>query len=101
MTDTAELLAALVRIDSCVTPGDEIEIASFVHARLESAGIAAQLDEFEPGRANVLARIGGDGNRPDFPERYQNGIEVWRQRQSDQHPIPVPDSARPEGGGST
>jgi succinyl-diaminopimelate desuccinylase len=64
MTDTAELLAALVRIDSCVPPGDEIEIARFVHGRLESAGIAATLDEFQPGRANVLARIKGQGNRP-------------------------------------
>lgn len=64
MTDVAELLAALVRIDSCVPPGDEIEIARFVHGRLEAAGIAATLDEFEPGRANVLARIGGEGNRP-------------------------------------
>lgn len=64
MADVAELLAALVRIDSCVPPGDEIEIARFVHARLEAAGISASLDEFEPGRANVLARIKGDGNRP-------------------------------------
>ena len=64
MTDTADLLAALVRIDSCVPPGDEIEIARFVHGRLEAAGIGATLDEFEPGRANVLARIEGQGNRP-------------------------------------
>jgi len=64
LTDTADLLAALVRMDSCVPPGDEIEIARYVHARLESSGISATLDEFQPGRANVLARIKGEGNRP-------------------------------------
>lgn len=64
MSDTAELLAQLVRLDTCDPPGREIEIADFVRDRLASAGIAADVDAFAPGRANLLARVPGRGNRP-------------------------------------
>lgn len=58
------LLAELVRFESPDPPGCEIEIAGFIHALLERHGIEARLDEFAPGRANVLGRIGGTGEHP-------------------------------------
>lgn len=64
MSDTADLLARLIAIETCDPPGGEMEIAALVHGYLEEQGIAAELDEFQPGRANVLARLKGQGGRP-------------------------------------
>ena len=61
MTDPVALLRQLVRCDSCDPPGREIEIATLVHERLVEAGLESELDEFQPGRANVLARLRGAG----------------------------------------
>ena len=62
--NAADLLADLVRLVSPDPPGREIEIARFVRNRLGSSGIQVELDEFAPGRANLLARIPGEGRRP-------------------------------------
>ncbi|CDZ59621.1 M20 family metallopeptidase [Neorhizobium galegae] len=45
-------------------PGREIDVARCLEAALSSAGIAVELDEFAPGRANVLARLPGAGLKP-------------------------------------
>jgi acetylornithine deacetylase len=68
VSQLAELLADLVRIDS-VNPdliqgaAGEEEIARFVGAWLESAGLDAEVDEVAPGRFNAvgIARGSGDG----------------------------------------
>lgn len=59
-----DLLADLIRHESPDPPGREIEIARFVHGELERYGIEAELDEFAPGRANVLGRVRGAGRKP-------------------------------------
>ena len=64
MSGATGLLRRLVRLDTRDPPGREIEIATLVHRRLAGAGLASELDEFAPGRANVLARIAGAGRRP-------------------------------------
>jgi succinyl-diaminopimelate desuccinylase len=69
MKDAAELDAAaltgeLVRLPSCDPPGGELAVAEAVAAVLERRGIVAELDQFQPGRANVLARIKGRGEKP-------------------------------------
>ncbi|MBN1170112.1 M20/M25/M40 family metallo-hydrolase [Candidatus Micrarchaeota archaeon] len=51
-----ELLSKIVSIDS-VFPG-EAELAHFLAAQLEGAGFAVELQEFQPGRYNVLAEKG-------------------------------------------
>ncbi len=81
-SDVIDLLRTLVRQDTCDPPGREIEIASLVHERLRGAGIECSLDEFAPGRANVVARVRGRGSRPAivFSAHFDTvplGKEAW------------------------
>jgi succinyl-diaminopimelate desuccinylase len=62
--DAAALAAVLIRIPSCDPPGGELAVAQAVAAALRAAGIEPELDEFRPGRANVLARVPGRGDKP-------------------------------------
>ena len=64
MPETTDLLARLIAIETCDPPGGEIEIARLVQGYLRDRSIEAELDEFAPGRANLLARVKGDGRRP-------------------------------------
>ncbi|WP_144110441.1 M20 family metallopeptidase [Paraburkholderia sp. BCC1886] len=57
--DVIELLAKLVGHDTADPPGNEVEIARFIVRFLEENGVESELDEFLPGRANVLATIKG------------------------------------------
>jgi succinyl-diaminopimelate desuccinylase len=59
-------LQQIVAIDSCDPPGGELDIAKRVHHQLRALGIESELDEFLPGRANVLGRIRGAGEKPAF-----------------------------------
>ena len=62
--DVIALLQALIRIPSADPPGGELAVAQLVHDTLAAAGIPAELDEFLPGRANVLGRVRGSGTAP-------------------------------------
>lgn len=62
--DPVALAADLIRIPSCDPPGGELAVAQAVASTLATLGIPATLDEFLPGRANVLARIPGRGEKP-------------------------------------
>ncbi len=57
--DAIELLQRLIACESCDPPGNEIHVARLVHDQFLAFGIQAELDEFLPGRANVLGRIRG------------------------------------------
>lgn len=64
MSELATLLADLVRIDSAnpslVAGGaGETEIARYVAAWLERAGVAVSIQETAPGRPNVIGRVRG------------------------------------------
>ena len=66
MTETAELLARLIEIDSinpALVPGGagEAEIAAFAATWLADRGLAARVDEVAPGRANAIATARGTG----------------------------------------
>ncbi|HEY7258291.1 MAG TPA: M20/M25/M40 family metallo-hydrolase [Gaiellales bacterium] len=66
MSDTAELLAHLVGIDSinpALVPGGagEGEIARFVSGWLGDRGLEARIDEVAPGRCNAIAVARGAG----------------------------------------
>lgn len=66
-TEQGELVALLQQLLQFPTPdppGREIELARFVHETVQSWGLDSQLDEFEPGRANVVARLRGNGTAP-------------------------------------
>lgn len=62
--DPIPFLQKIVAIDSCDPPGGELAIAQMVHQQLLSLGVDAELDQFLPGRANVLGRVRGTGERP-------------------------------------
>lgn len=64
--DYIKFLQDIVKIVSCDPPGGELEVAKVVYSTLKSLGIEAQLDEFAPNRANVIGRIRGTGERPNF-----------------------------------
>jgi acetylornithine deacetylase/succinyl-diaminopimelate desuccinylase-like protein len=56
-------LTALVRIDTSNPPGDEIKAANYIKSVLDREGIASEIFESAPGRANLVARIKGNGSK--------------------------------------
>jgi acetylornithine deacetylase/succinyl-diaminopimelate desuccinylase-like protein len=69
-----ELLRQYLRIDTTVPPGNELRGARFYREILEREGIAVEVDEFAPGRANLLATLPGNGSRR--PLVLMNHIDV-------------------------
>lgn len=61
--DPITFLQTIVAIDSCDPPGGELDVARQVHRQLLALGIESELEEFLPGRANVLGRIRGLGEK--------------------------------------
>lgn len=61
--NTVELLQQYIRLDTSNPPGREVLGADFFAAIFEQHGIAYQVAESEPGRANIWARLEG-GDRP-------------------------------------
>lgn len=57
------LLAELVAVDTSDPPGHELPAAKVVEAYLAKNGIAAEILEPSPGRANLVARLPGGGAR--------------------------------------
>lgn len=55
--------AALLGIDTSSPPGNETEAARYLQAALENVGVAAELFALEEARANLVARIGGNGSK--------------------------------------
>ena len=64
MIDPVALLQDLIRIPSSDPPGGELAVAQHLHRVLQGAGIDSTLDEFLPGRANLLGRVRGRGAAP-------------------------------------
>ncbi len=54
---------ALVQIDSTDPPGNETRVAEYVKKTLEAEGIPAMLAAKDPARANVIARLKGNGSK--------------------------------------
>ena len=58
-----DLLREYLQIDTTVPPGNELRAALFYKRLLDAEGIAVQVDEFAPGRANLMAVLAGSGAR--------------------------------------
>jgi acetylornithine deacetylase/succinyl-diaminopimelate desuccinylase-like protein len=69
-----ELLREYLRIDTTVPPGNELRGARFYKEILDREGIPAEIDEFLPGRANILAVLRGSGAKR--PLILMNHIDV-------------------------
>jgi acetylornithine deacetylase/succinyl-diaminopimelate desuccinylase-like protein len=54
---------ALVRLDTSDPPGNESRVAEYLKQVLDREGIPAQLFEAEPARANLVARLKGNGRK--------------------------------------
>jgi acetylornithine deacetylase/succinyl-diaminopimelate desuccinylase-like protein len=58
-----DLLRRYLQIDTTNPPGNELRAALFFKEVLEREGIPVVVDEFAPGRANILATLKGTGAR--------------------------------------
>ncbi len=61
--ETLRHFQALVRIDTSNPPGNETRAAEYIKEILEKEGIAVQLFSSDPNRANLVARIKGNGKK--------------------------------------
>ncbi len=61
--ETVQLLQELIRIDTTNPPGNELAAARHIQKLLDADGIETRILEFAPGRANLYARIKGDGSK--------------------------------------
>lgn len=61
--ETLKHFQALVRIDSSDPPGNETRVAEYVRKVLEAEGIPVTLAAKDPSRANVIARLKGNGSK--------------------------------------
>jgi acetylornithine deacetylase/succinyl-diaminopimelate desuccinylase-like protein len=61
--ETLRHFQALVQIDSTNPPGNETLVAEYVKKTLEAEGIPVTLAAQDPARANVIARLKGNGSK--------------------------------------
>lgn len=59
-----DLTRDLVRMNSCNPPGYERDCAQLLGAKLEAAGFSVESYEFAAGRTSLIARAGGNSERP-------------------------------------
>jgi acetylornithine deacetylase/succinyl-diaminopimelate desuccinylase-like protein len=62
-SESIEYLVDLIQINSSNPPGNETEVAIYLQAELASEGLQSSLYSLDPTRANLLARINGNGSR--------------------------------------
>src|ERR1700689_4148187 len=61
--ETLRHYSALVQIDSTDPPGNETKVVEYVKKVLEAEGIPAVLVAQDPARANLIARLKGNGSK--------------------------------------
>ena len=61
--EAVDHLVELVKIRSVNPPGNETEVAEYVKAVLDAEGIESTLYALDPDRANLVARIRGNGSK--------------------------------------
>lgn len=81
--EAARLLSQYLQINTTNPPGNEIEAARWLKAVLAREGIQSQIFEPRPGKANLYARLEGDGSaRPIVLLNHMDVVlaspEYWR-----------------------
>ena len=61
--EALEIARALIRIDTSNPPGNETEAVLYLQGILDKEGIASEVVASDPARANLIARIKGNGTR--------------------------------------
>src|SRR5262249_16219489 len=70
-----ELMRQYLRVNTSNPPGNELAAASFLKAIFDREGIQSEIFEYLPGRANIIARIKGDGRkRPNLTLSQMDGV---------------------------
>ena len=81
--ETLEHFQALIRIDTSNPPGNETKAAEYLKGVLEREGISAKLLALDPKRANLVARIRGNGfKRPILVMGHTDVVGVQREKWS-------------------
>jgi acetylornithine deacetylase/succinyl-diaminopimelate desuccinylase-like protein len=62
-TETIQFLQQLVRLDTSNPPGNEIQAAQYIKSVFDKEGISSEIIESAPGRANLVARLKGNGSK--------------------------------------
>ena len=70
-------LAQLVGLRTENPPGHEIEAAQFLAGVLGQEGFSVALDEYKPGRANLIARL-ENGSGPNIRTQHAHGRSSGR-----------------------
>ena len=79
--ETLRHFRALVQIDSSNPPGNETAVANYLKQTFDAAGIESRIFAMEPSRANVVARIRGNGNkRPVLVMAHTDVVGVQREK---------------------
>jgi len=58
-----DLMQQYLRVNTSNPPGNELEAAKFLKKTFDQYGIENEIFEFKPGRANIIARIKGNGSK--------------------------------------
>jgi acetylornithine deacetylase/succinyl-diaminopimelate desuccinylase-like protein len=58
-----DLMRQYLRINTSNPPGNEIESARFFKSLFDKHGIQSEIFEYKPGRANIIARLKGNGSK--------------------------------------
>lgn len=58
-----DLMQQYLRIDTSNPPGNEIQAAKFFKNIFDQYGIENEIFEYKPGRANIIARLKGNGSK--------------------------------------
>ncbi len=81
--ETINHFTALLKIDTSNPPGNETEAAKYVERVLEKEDIPSKLYALEPDRANLVARIRGNGSKkPLLVMGHTDVVGVQRERWS-------------------
>src|SRR5712692_4918782 len=64
--ETVALLQNLIRFDTTNPPGNEMACVQYIAALLKREGIESQIFEAASGRANLIARLMGNGSQKPF-----------------------------------
>jgi acetylornithine deacetylase/succinyl-diaminopimelate desuccinylase-like protein len=58
-----DLMQQYLRIDTSNPPGNELKAANFFKRLFDQYGIENEILEYKPGRANIIARLKGNGSK--------------------------------------
>jgi acetylornithine deacetylase/succinyl-diaminopimelate desuccinylase-like protein len=82
-SETLEHYTHLLRIDTSNPPGNETKAVDYLRSVLDREGILYQIFALEPGRANLVARLKGNGSkRPVIVMGHTDVVGVQRDKWS-------------------